>query len=113
MRCLLFSVCLVLAMATVVSAAPFLVCDPQGGVDSYKLEFTNSSGQLIANPDVAPDATGLYGFKFDLGTLGLIQGNYTVRASGTNMWGTGNWSDVYQFTGGVPGTPQNLREVPQ
>lgn len=61
----LFLIIAILAMAVSVQAAPFLVCDPQAGVTSYKLTGLPFVTALVpAQPDgsikldVAPVATG-------------------------------------------------------
>jgi hypothetical protein len=98
--------------SALVLAAPFLVCDPQGGVDNYKVEIIDSNSVVVASPDVAPDSMGTYGFVLDLAPLNLPDGSYTVRASASNMWGTSSWSTAYPFDKSVVDTPANIRLVP-
>ena len=87
-------------------ANPFLVCDPQTGVDNYKVEI---SGPTNVTVDVPPDITGVFGFKLDVAPLGLVNGSYTVRANASNMWGTSPWSTIYPFDKNLPGGPQGVR----
>jgi hypothetical protein len=87
-------------------ANPFLVCDPQTGVDNYKVEI---SGPMNVTVDVLPDTTGTFGFKLDISPLGLVNGSYTVRVSASNMWGTSSWSTAYPFDKDLPGEPQGIR----
>ena len=101
--------CLMLTLPVLTFSAPFLVCDPATGVDNYKVEIT---GPTNVTQDVAPDATGQYGFVLDLNPLALQDGSYTVRVNASNMWGTSDWSDAYPFVVSVPAVPANTRLVP-
>jgi hypothetical protein len=101
-----------LLLTGIAFAAPFLVCDPQSGVDNYKVEITDSANVLVANPDIAPDTSGTYGFVLDLAPLNLPNDSYTVRASATNMWGTSAWSTSYPFVKSATMLPANIRLVP-
>lgn len=105
---LIVCICL-LTVPGLIYCAPFLLCDPQGGVDNYKVEI---SGPVIVTQDVAPDPTGKYGFALDLSPLSLPDGSYTVRANASNMWGTSDWSVAYPFDKSVSGVPANLRLAP-
>jgi len=96
---------LLIGLASVVSANPFLVCDPPPAseeVDNYQVEL---NGTVVA--DVPPDASGQYGFKFDLS--GLADGSFTAKARAHNVWGWSNFSDPFDFTKSVPGAPANIR----
>jgi hypothetical protein len=101
--------CLALiALASPTVASPFLVCDPYDasvGVDLFQLEL---NGQVIA--DVQVDASGQYGFKFDLS--GLADGSYTARARARNLWGWSNFSDPFDFVKSVPPAPAVIRITP-
>lgn len=90
-------------------SAPFLVCDPQTGVDNYHVEIT---GPVTIQQDLNPDTNGIYGFVLDLEPLGIPDGSYSVRANASNMWGTSAWSTDYPFHKGATGTPVNIRLVP-
>jgi len=90
-------------------SAPFLVCDPQTGVDNYKVEI---SGPANVTQDVVPDPTGQYGFTLDLAPLALPDGSYTVRANASNMWGTSDWTVEYPFVKSATVPPANIRLVP-
>lgn len=95
-------------LPSVVSAAPFLTCDPYP---------TNVTGQAIptefvvtisgiTNPIVTPavDVTGGKGMRLDLGPLNL-SGTKTVTAKARNAWGESAASAPFVFTAGVPGVP--------
>lgn len=98
--------CLALiGLASVASANPFLVCNPppaSAEVDNYQIEL---NGTVVA--DVLPDASGQYGFKFDLS--GLADGSFTAKARAHNVWGWSNFSDPFDFTKSVPGAPAGIR----
>lgn len=89
-------------------ANPFLVCDPQTGVDNYKVEI---SGPTTVSVDIQPDATGQYGFKLDLADVTLPNGSYSVRANASNMWGTSSWSTSFPFVKALPGAPGGIKLI--
>ena len=58
--------------------APWLVCDPQAGVEQYGLEINGVEGAAFA-----AEADG--SIRYDL--AGLVEDSYTVRAKAGNIWG--------------------------
>lgn len=76
-------------------AAPFLVCDPQADVDYYVVTGLPAP---IDGSHVAPDSTGTFGFKLDLGTL-PVGGPYAIKAKAcNNAWGCSADSLPFVFT---------------
>lgn len=90
MKRITLAAALILCVGTHAYASPFLVCDPQAGVEHY--EVTGLPGD---NSNVLPDATGAYGFKLDLATL--AEGNYTVKARACNIRGCSAESSPFVF----------------
>lgn len=83
-----------------VFAAPFLVCDPQTGVDKYILEInTVEMPELAAEPDGS--------IRYDL--AGIAEGDFIIRAKAGNIWGWSTYSDPLSFTKTLPQTPMGLR----
>ena len=81
-------------------AAPFLVCDPQAGVNKYILEInTVEMPELAAEPDGS--------IRYDL--AGIAEGDFIVRLKAGNIWGWSQYSDPLDFTKTLPQTPLNLR----
>lgn len=70
---------IVLALAGVASAAPFLVCDPQDGVETYQL-----TGLGSAAVEVAAQADG--SLSYDLGSLAAGKYSLGVKAC-AGVWG--------------------------
>jgi hypothetical protein len=93
----------------VVSAAPFLVCDPYPSTVPQPTEFVvNISG--ITAPIVTPaiNVTGGKAMKLDLGPLNLV-GAKTVTAKARNpAYGESANSAPFSFTAGVPAAPDGL-----
>jgi hypothetical protein len=91
-------------------AGPYLVCDPQAGVQKYDVEI---------NGDIQfPEADGHTNFpaevdgavKYDL--QGLENGTHNIRLRCANLWGWSDWSEILTAVVQVCGTPQNLRIEP-
>ena len=102
----LLLVCLLVSLPVTVLAAPFLVCDPQAGVEYYTVSGLPAA---INTTHINPDPTGTYGFKLDLATL--VPGNYTVKANAcTALWGCSADSAPFGFVRPASATgPLNLR----
>jgi len=87
-------------------AAPFLVCDPQPGIDHYVITGLPAG---LDGSNVTPDATGKYGFVMDLtATPKASTSNLTVAAC--NSWG--DCSSTVPFVlqrPSAPTSPQNIR----
>lgn len=109
MKRLALALLIILALASTVLAAPFLVCDPQTGVEYYTVSGLPAA---INTSHILPDATGTYGFKLDLATL--VPGTYTVKANAcTALWGCSADSNPLNFVRPASGTgPLNLRLSP-
>ena len=81
-------------------AAPFLVCDPQTNVDTYKVFI---DGVEVAN-DVPAESDG--SLRYHL--FGLEPGAYEFKASACNAWGCSDPSDPYVSPPAAT-VPSNLR----
>ena len=98
---------LIVLMPCLVSAKPFLICDPQANVVTYNVFLDDSQ---IATSDAVLDVdSGLYYLYFNLATLALADGDYIATATAENMWGESGLSNPYPFTKVVPSNPPNLR----
>ncbi len=87
--------------------SPFLVCDPQPGVDYYVVSGLPAA---VDGSHVAPDATGKYGFQLDLSAL--PPGNYTVKAKAcVELWGCSDDSSPFAFTRPALSVPAKSRLV--
>jgi len=93
-----------LMMAFVCHAGPFLVCEPQTGVDAYELEI---NGAIVAS-DIPAEADG--SIRYDL--VGTVNGSYNLRLRCSNLWGMSEWSQPLAVVVQVCGEPQTLRLVP-
>jgi hypothetical protein len=95
----LFILLLVLSLsfASPVSAAPFLVCDPQAGVDEYIVEMNGVELPGV----VSAEADG--SIRYDLS--GIVDGEHSVRLMAVNIWGPSGYSDPFVFTKALPGRP--------
>ena len=94
----------ILLTASVCGASPWLVCDPQTGVDYYTVDGLAAP---LDGTHIVPDATGKYGFRFDLANL--IPGTYNLTAHAcSNLWGCGAASLPLAFTRPTLPIPVNL-----
>jgi hypothetical protein len=87
----LFCALAIMAAASTVNAAPFLVCDPplaEEQIISYKIY---QDGVEVAT--VLKDESGEYGFEYDLN--GVSPGAYSFTAEAVNAWGASAPSDPY------------------
>lgn len=106
---------LLLALATLVKASPFLVCDP---VPASLDQFTKPVSYVVTGLGGTPISTqattnqdGTVQLKYDLQSL--PHGSYVVTASAVNaLGGISGASDPFSFTSGVPAIPTALRIVP-
>lgn len=97
----LLTICVVL-LASTVSAAPFLVCDPQEGVDSYNIY---RDGELVGS-DVPAQPDG--SLRLDVAPY---RGAAEWTATATNVWGDSEPSNPYQSPAATS-SPAGLRIVP-
>jgi len=93
-----------LMTAFVCHAGPFLVCDPQAGVEKYELEI---DGTVMAS-DIPAEADG--SVRYDM--TGTANGSYNLRLRCSNLWGMSEWSQPLAIVVQVCGEPQTLRLVP-
>ena len=100
MKKLFLTLILVFAFVSSVFAAPFLVCDPQTGVEKYILEIN-----AVEIPEFAAEPDG--SIRYDL--AGLAEGAFTVRCKAGNVWGWSAYSVPLDFTKALPQNPMNLR----
>jgi len=86
---------------------PYATCDPQPNVVQYKLFI---DGVHVATSEAVVDVeTGLYYLWFDMKTLELAEGNYTLTATAESAWGESGLSNPYPFDVAIPTAPPNLR----
>ena len=105
---------IVMLAAVPVSAAPFLVCNPQpgAGVEWYVVSGLPAA---VDGSKVVVDSTGTYGFKLDLAAI--PPGTYTVKAKACKQ--DANWGEAcsvdslpFEFSRPTPPTsPLNQRLV--
>lgn len=112
------SVVMSLLLALPVWAAPYLACDPQGGVDSYQLEFdTDGDGAYEMTIPIEAQADGslLYDLDLWLYGTGWFEGraaagvDYEVVDQNTQVSTTvTRWSNYSNFRMRIP----NARSAP-
>jgi hypothetical protein len=95
-----FLVVAIMLMAGVACAEPFLVCDPQAGVETYTVY--KDAVVFAADVPAVPDGS----LRLDL--VGVTPGVYAWTATAKNVWATSELSEVY-LSPGQPSAPQNLR----
>lgn len=101
MKKLLFGLVFVLAFSvSAVFAAPFLVCDPQPSAEKYILEI---NGVQTAEFSAQMDGS----VRYDL--VGLVEGDFTIKAKVGNIWGWSDWSLPLVDTKALPQGPTGLR----
>ena len=104
MKKLFLALILVLVMAGVGWAAPFLVCDPQAGVTSYKL-----TGPAWVPTTTPAQADG--SIKMDVSTAVTGSNALTVKACKTDaLWGE-LCSSAVNFTFTRPSGPVNPANI--
>ena len=81
-------------------ASPFLICDPQDGVETYTIY--QDGAELAQN--IIPEEDG--SFKYDLS--GMAPGAYEFTAKACNVWGCSNASVPFVSPGGLS-TPIDLQ----
>ena len=94
-----------LAFATTVQAAPFLVCDPPDPAEQVTSYIVYQDGVEVGTPTAEPDGS----LRMDL--EGVTPGAYEWSAIAVNAWGQSEASDPYISPSAV-GKPQNTRMVP-
>ena len=95
MKILLISLALLLSVSTFAFSAPFLVCDPQTGVETYTVI---QEGEEIAT-DVSAESDG--SLRYDLVNVTPGVYNFTAKAC-EGDWGCSEVSDPY-----ISNTPMN------
>ena len=93
---------IILLSPVTVLASPFLVCDPQAGVETYEVYM---DGVLLAS-DIAAQPDG--SLRYDLVDVTPGQYNFTARAC--DVWRCSDPSNPYQSPAGVS-VPSGLRMV--
>lgn len=91
----------ILLFATMVCAAPFLVCDPQNDATSYIVIINGIEEEVQYNED-GPDGSVLLK---DLGST--PDGNYTVAVKAKNIWGQ-SIAVPFDFVKALPGVPSGV-----
>ena len=84
----LTSLFLIFLLASSVSASPFLICDPQAGVETY--EVYRDGVLVAADIPAQPDGS----IRYDLAAE--TPGQYAYTAKACNMWGCSSLSDPFQ-----------------
>lgn len=101
MRKVIIGVLAILLLSAPVWAAPFLVCDPQEGVEWYIIQ---EGGQT----DIKTPAEADGAIKYDLGSV--PEGSHLWNVKACNVWGCSETSP-FSFTRLLPGNLQNIRIV--
>ena len=70
----------ILLLAVKAFSTPFLVCDPQAGVDGYEIEFLD----FVAGQSIPAEADG--SIRLDMAPLAL-DGTYNIEIRAVNLWG--------------------------
>jgi hypothetical protein len=102
MKRMLLALVMVLAMAGMVGAAPFLICDPQAGVTYYSI-----TGDPYWTASVPAQGDG--SLRTDLATIPV--GAHTIQVVACNIWGCSTPSP-FTFSKSVPALPVNTRVAP-
>lgn len=97
----LLTIGIILAWASLAWSAPFLVCDPQTGVDSYTVVLDGSSSSSVPQ-DLGDGTVRLH---FDL--AGISDGSHHVDVSAKNIWGE-SASVPLDFDKLLPGVPSGI-----
>ena len=71
--------------------SPFLACDPQENVTEYVIDIDGEQH------------TTSYPMKFDLSIIS--EGQHTIKAKASNMWGESDWSETLTCIKVIPGKP--------
>ena len=79
---------------------PFLICDPNPGAEKIILEING-----VEVPEFAAETDG--SIRYDL--VGLVEGDFVIRAKAGNLWGWSAWSDPLSDTKVVPNASSGLR----
>lgn len=85
--------------------AYYLVCDPQTGVEFYRIIDTPAGGTPVTT-DVPATATG----GLDMNIMGIANGTHGFTQAPCNGWGCGETTPV-TVTKSVPGKSQNVKVV--
>ena len=90
--------CCSFMISNAVFGSPFLVCDPQEGVTTYKFSI---DGQEIGEYPAESDGLA----RIDLGLLNLADGRHSYVLEAGNVWGWSFPSDPFVDTKIVPAAP--------
>ena len=112
LRIILLSMTTVLLLSTLAHGAPFLACDPQAGVQKYRVNIA-SEGIINEESDAEVDGSCLHDVgPWPVGSYsGTIEagGDYVLDGSPQGVW---VWSDPAPFDLTKPGPTQpNLQAV--
>jgi len=99
MRKVIIGVLAILLLSAPGWAAPFLVCDPQAGVESY---IISEEGQ----PDITTPAEEDGSIKYDMASV--AEGTHLWSVKACNAWGCSAPSP-FGFTKSLPTGLQNVR----
>lgn len=89
----------IVALLLTILLSPFLVCDPQAGVETYELYFDGAVTPAVSQP--VNNA-----IRYDLASIPA--GTHTVIAKACNTWGCSESSTPFTFTKVVLGAPVNI-----
>jgi len=105
----LTGICLMALLLPVLAfgLTPYATCDPQPNVVQYNLFIDGA--QVATSEAVVDIETGLFYLWFDMKTLGLADGNYTLTATAESAWGESGLSNPCPFDVAIPANPPNLR----
>lgn len=81
---------------------PFLICDPQAGVDKFEVEVDGTSD--TSPTEYTPEDMAF--LKYDLDSL--PDGEHSVRARSGNVWGWSEYSVPFDFIKQLPGVPSGF-----
>lgn len=94
--------CIIMILfASTAIASPYLVCDPQAGVETYLI---SEAGQ----PDMAAAAQTDGSIKYDLASV--ADGTHTWSVKACNIWGCSGPSP-FSFTKSLPAPAGSLKIV--
>lgn len=90
-----------ISAATGACASPYLVCDPQAGVEYY----TITGDPFFVSPKTA-EADG--SIRYDL--AGIPTGAHTIAVAACNVWGCSS-ATSFSFTKAAAGAPVRIRII--
>jgi len=103
MKKAVITLAVIISCAIAANAAPFLICDPQAGVETYNL-FADGE-QVAGGIPVQADGS----LRYDL--AGMAPGAYTFTVEACNVWGCSEVSDPFVSPGAMQ-KPVHLNLTP-